>query len=210
MRNAELAPTRVGALAMLTALALVRLTCESAPVVTDPAPAIAEGAKRYTVAWVRPEGTGGALVVQQFDKKSLVPISAPRTVERRADLVPGPIDLAAVGSGYIAVAHIKHSWHRDPRSFDVIVVALDADGAKHGVEDGAGMDRSCAAGTFGETVLVPYIYRRKDDGDSYDRFELAAFDANGYRHTVWRIAGSASPTGAGCWLMVRTVSAGTS
>jgi hypothetical protein len=173
--------------AVTLALAGWRLTSCDAPTRAS-VPAIAEGRDRYTVAWVRETGEGGALDVQQFVRGSLEPLGPPATVEVDAHLVAARLELVPVGDRYLAFGQRFVDPDEEPAVKHLFMKPLDSNGQPLGEATWILANRMChGAGVVGTNVMIA---TEIDAGRWQPRGELGVlvFDAGGNRLASWRLA----------------------
>ena len=155
----------------------------------DPAPAIAAGATRYTVAWVRPASKGGTFEVQQFDRKSLKPVAGPASILQRDDLVAGAVELVAVGDRYLAIGRVEDPEKKPNWATHILTVPLDARGQAAGEQNTFLMDRACpGAGVVGPYVLIAYKHIGRSHRHPDDVLGVLAVDRDGDYRGSWSVA----------------------
>lgn len=163
-------------------------TCE-APA-RDPAPALAAGEDRYTVAWVRPTRKGSSFEVQQFDMQSLKPVAAPSTIVQRDDLVAGAVELVAVGGRYLAIGRVRDP-QRPNAATRILTVPLDARGHAAGEQSTFLMDSAChGARVLGPYVLIVYTRTARSHLHPYASLGVLAVDRDGNYRGEWSVASS--------------------
>jgi hypothetical protein len=155
----------------------------------DPAPAIATGENHYTVAWVQPGRHGGSFEVQQFDRQSLKPVSAPRSILRRDDLVAGAVELVAVGDSYLAIGRVEDPEKKPNWATHILTIPLDARGQAAGEQHTFLMDSACpGAGVVGPYVLIAYEHIGRSHRHPDDMLGVLAVDRDGNYRGSWTVA----------------------
>jgi hypothetical protein len=153
-------------------------TCE-APY-PDPAPGLAAGADRFTVAWVHPRRKGGSLQLQQFDARSQKPLSAPTTIVRRDDLVARGVELLAFRDGYLAISRVVDPEKKPHGATHLLTVPLDARGRPTDEPHTLGVDYACPGASVVESfAVIAYVEIARSHRYPYDTLGLLAVGRQG-------------------------------